>query len=33
MWGSDEVNFEGWKALKRLPGHESGTLAISNLLL
>ena len=25
VWGSDEVNVEGWKALKRLPGHESGT--------
>lgn len=24
VWGSDEVNFEGWKPLKRLPGHESG---------
>lgn len=24
VWGSDEVNVEGWKALKRLPGHESG---------
>lgn len=24
MWGSDEVNVEGWKPLKRLPGHESG---------
>ncbi|KZT68397.1 histone transcription regulator 1 [Daedalea quercina L-15889] len=23
VWGSDEVNFEGWKPLKRLPGHES----------
>ncbi|KZT08028.1 WD40 repeat-like protein [Laetiporus sulphureus 93-53] len=22
-WGSDEVNVEGWKPLKRLPGHES----------
>ena len=26
VWGSDEVNIEGWKALKRLPGHESGML-------
>ena len=26
VWGSDEVNVEGWKPLKRLPGHESGTL-------
>lgn len=25
MWGSDEINVEGWKPLKRLPGHESGT--------
>ena len=24
VWGSDEVNVEGWKPLKRLPGHESG---------
>lgn len=24
MWGSDEVNVEGWKPMKRLPGHESG---------
>ncbi|KAF8756991.1 Protein HIR [Rhizoctonia solani] len=24
VFGSDEVNIEGWKALKRLPGHESG---------
>ncbi|KAG8949834.1 HIR complex subunit [Tulasnella sp. 419] len=23
VWGSDEKNIEGWKALKRLPGHES----------
>ena len=23
VWGSDEVNFEGWKPLKRLQGHES----------
>ncbi|KAJ1304238.1 hypothetical protein OPQ81_005401 [Rhizoctonia solani] len=23
VFGSDEVNIEGWKALKRLPGHES----------
>lgn len=27
MWGSDEVNVEGWKPLKRLVGHESGTCA------
>lgn len=26
MWGSDEYNVEGWKPLKRLPGHESGVL-------
>ena len=24
VWGSDEINVEGWKPLKRLPGHESG---------
>ena len=24
VWGTDEVNVEGWKPLKRLPGHESG---------
>jgi protein HIRA/HIR1 len=24
VWGSDEVNVEGWKPLKRLPGHDSG---------
>ncbi|KAF9003370.1 WD40-repeat-containing domain protein [Cyathus striatus] len=23
VWGTDEVNVEGWKPLKRLPGHES----------
>jgi len=23
VWGSDEINIEGWKPLKRLPGHES----------
>ncbi|KAH9943529.1 WD40-repeat-containing domain protein [Amylocystis lapponica] len=23
VWGSDEVNVEGWRPLKRLPGHES----------
>ncbi|KAE9396447.1 WD40 repeat-like protein [Gymnopus androsaceus JB14] len=22
-WGSDEINVEGWKPMKRLPGHES----------
>lgn len=26
MWGSEDVNVEGWKALKRLPGHDSGVL-------
>lgn len=29
VWGSDDVNVEGWKALKRLPGHDSGTLVAS----
>lgn len=24
VWGSDDVNVENWKALKRLVGHESG---------
>lgn len=24
VWGSDDANVEGWKALKRLPGHDSG---------
>ncbi|KAF8911743.1 WD40-repeat-containing domain protein [Mucidula mucida] len=23
VWGSDEVNVEGWRPMKRLPGHES----------
>ncbi|RXW22218.1 hypothetical protein EST38_g3631 [Candolleomyces aberdarensis] len=23
VWGSDEINVEGWKPLKRLPGHDS----------
>ncbi|KAG8894286.1 HIR complex subunit [Tulasnella sp. 408] len=23
VWGSDDANVEGWKALKRLPGHDS----------
>ncbi|KAF8631486.1 hypothetical protein AX15_002373 [Amanita polypyramis BW_CC] len=23
VWGSDEVNIEGWRPLKRLPGHDS----------
>ena len=32
VWGSDEVNIEGWKALKRLPGHESGMCCIVPLL-
>jgi hypothetical protein len=29
VWGSDEVNVEGWKPLKRLPGHESGRSAVA----
>ncbi|KAI0938409.1 hypothetical protein AcV5_000100 [Taiwanofungus camphoratus] len=29
MWGSDEVNVEGWKPLKRLPGHESDVTDIA----
>jgi protein HIRA/HIR1 len=29
-FGSDEVNVEGWKALKRLPGHDSGSLRCPN---
>lgn len=32
VWGSDEVNVEGWKPLKRLPGHESGTPSPLSLL-
>lgn len=24
VWGTDEVNIEGWKALRRLTGHQSG---------
>jgi protein HIRA/HIR1 len=24
VWGSEDVNVEGWKALRRLTGHESG---------
>lgn len=24
VWGSDDVNVENWKPLKRLVGHESG---------
>lgn len=31
VWGSDDVNVEGWKALKRLPGHDSGLCASVNL--
>jgi hypothetical protein len=27
VWGSDEVNVEGWKPLKRLTGHESGAFS------
>ena len=29
QWGSDEVNVEGWKALKRLPGHESDVTGLA----
>ncbi|OSX63696.1 hypothetical protein POSPLADRAFT_1065767 [Postia placenta MAD-698-R-SB12] len=29
VWGSDEVNVEGWKPLKRLPGHESDVTDIA----
>ncbi|GBE89101.1 Protein HIR1 [Sparassis crispa] len=29
VWGSDEVNVEGWKPLKRLPGHESDVTDVS----
>lgn len=25
VWGSDDINVEGWKTLKRLSGHESGS--------
>ena len=24
VWGTDEINVEGWKPLKRLQGHSSG---------
>jgi len=26
VFGSNDVNIEGWKPMKRLPGHESGEL-------
>ncbi|KZT35016.1 WD40 repeat-like protein [Sistotremastrum suecicum HHB10207 ss-3] len=29
VWGSDDVNVEGWKALKRLPGHESDVTGLA----
>ncbi|KAF8466282.1 hypothetical protein JB92DRAFT_3135810 [Gautieria morchelliformis] len=29
VWGTDEVNIEGWKALKQLPGHESTGSALA----
>ncbi|KAH9849560.1 WD40 repeat-like protein [Lenzites betulinus] len=29
VWGSDEVNVEGWKPLKRLVGHESDVTDVS----
>ncbi|TFK28561.1 transcription corepressor [Coprinopsis marcescibilis] len=29
VWGSDEVNVEGWKPLKRLPGHDSDVTDIA----
>ena len=25
VWGTDEINVEGWKPLKRLQGHSSGS--------
>lgn len=28
VWGSDDVNVEAWKPLKRLVGHESGKSAL-----
>lgn len=27
VWGTDEINVEGWKPLKRLQGHSSGSFA------
>lgn len=30
VWGSDEINVEGWKPLKRLPGHESGSYQLDS---
>lgn len=32
VFGSNEVNVEGWKPMKRLPGHESGELYYSTYL-
>ncbi|KAF9530015.1 transcription corepressor [Crepidotus variabilis] len=29
VWGSDDVNVEGWKALKRLPGHDSDVVDLA----
>lgn len=29
VFGSNEVNVEGWKPMKRLPGHESGESGLS----
>ena len=31
VWGTDEINVEGWKPLKRLQGHSSGSCAQSRL--
>jgi len=31
VWGSDEVNVEGWKPMKRLSGHDSGESCVSRL--
>ena len=33
VWGTDDVNVEGWKPLKRLQGHESGTSFDSLILV
>ncbi len=30
VWGSDDINIEAWKPMKRLPGHESGESIISS---
>ena len=32
VWGTDEINVEGWKPLKRLQGHSSGSYAQSSKL-